>query len=66
MIKELRSKDAVTREQMDDFYENVKICIKTLIEKLNERSALTSVVLRGAVVFNPAKIVSASSKYLKK
>ena len=66
MIKELRLKDAVTREQMDDFYENVKICIKTLIEKLNERSALTSVVLRGAVVFNPAKIVSASSKYLKK
>ena len=66
IIKELRRKDIVTAEQMDDFFENVKICIKALIQKLNERCALNSVVVRSSVVFNPVKIHGASTEYLKK
>ena len=51
---------------MNDFYKNIKICIKALILKLNERCPLTSVVVRNAVVFNPVSIIQSRIKPLKR
>ena len=65
-IKELKRKDTVTKEQLTDFYKNIKVCIKRLILKLNERCALNHVVVRNAVVFNPVLIIRSKIKYLKK
>ena len=65
-IKDLLKKDDVTTEQLDEFYENVLLCVTSLIGKLNERCSLTSIVVRSAVVFNPMKIIQAQAKYLKK
>ena len=57
IIKDIEKKDIVTKEQMKSFYENVETCVKAIIDKLNERCPLTSVVVRNSVVFNPIMIV---------
>ena len=66
IINKLKKKDMVTKKQINDFYANVKTCIKALINKLNERCPLNSVVVRNAVVFNPILIIRSKAKILQK
>ena len=65
-VKKLMKKDAVTRKELDDFYENVLVCVQALILKLNERCSLTSTVVRSSIVFNPLVIRRKTVTYLKK
>ena len=57
ILKELVQKDLMKTDARKMFHENVKKCITTLINKLNERSPLQSVVVRNAVVFDPVAII---------
>ena len=50
---------------MDDFYENVKTCIKAVILKLNQRFPLNSVVVRSYIVFHSFEMEESTAKYLK-
>ena len=49
--KDFRRKDDIQKYHMDDFYENVKTCIKAVILKLNQRYSWNSVLVRSSIVF---------------
>jgi hypothetical protein len=66
IIKELKKKDDVKNQQLKDFYDNIQVCIKALIAKLNERCALSHVVVRNANAFNPVLIMQSKIKSLKR
>ena len=53
ILRDLKNRDLIKQEQRDDFFDNVKTCVVSTIEKLSERCPLNSVVVRMSVVFNP-------------
>ena len=56
ILKELKSKDMVSRTYFQKFYEMVSKCVKTAASKLFQQSPLNSVIVRTSRVFNPTLI----------
>ena len=48
ILNELKSKDMVSRNDFQKFYEMVSKCVKTAASKLFEESPLNSVIVRGS------------------
>ena len=51
ILKELKSKDIVSRNDFQKFYEMVSKCVKTATSKLFEKYSLNSVIMRNSAVF---------------
>ena len=56
ILKELKSKDIVGRNDFQKFYEMINKCFKTATSKLFEKNTLNSVIVRTSRVFNPTLI----------
>ena len=61
ILKELKSKDMVSRNDFQKFYEMVIKCVKTAASKLFEKSPLNSVIVHTSRVFNP-NLIHAENK----
>ena len=53
ILKELKGKYMVSRNDFQTFYEMVSKCVETATSKLLEKNPLNSVIARSSIVFNP-------------
>ena len=61
-IKTLLQKDTVTKSSVREFRKGCQTFVRSMIEKIFERSPITSAFLKAAAVFDPANLVSKSSR----
>ena len=62
----LKRKDAVKADAIKEFYVVVRNCIVVCMKKMNEKSPLTSIVVRNSIVFYPNVIMANKESILLK
>ena len=56
LLKKMKKSDVITISQINDFKRDAQKFIRSLLTKLFERSPLGSLILKSAVIFDPAKL----------
>ena len=59
-------KDTVKKKQVRELREQTQVFVRAIVEKIAERSPLTSVIIRNAVVFDPHMAASGAETLIKK